>query len=131
MLHEILKMRVIELYHNFHQNPQYLVKKNAPRKYQLVNLTMELNQILQFTLFADEFSEKFAYCTISSLIKFFSSYNQVKLKEKSRDLTVFITFLGYMRMTNLLQIATSSIVQFFQIVFKISVLFCGTEPSHF
>lgn len=68
---------------------------------------------------ADEFSEEFAGCAISSLIDFFSGYDQVELDEESRDLTGFMTPLGLMRMTTLAQGATNSVAKFVRIVLKI------------
>ena len=86
---------------------------------------MKLNQVIvrdaNLSSFADEFSEEFASCTISSLIVFFSGYNEVELDEEFRDFTIFMTLLGLMRMTTLLQGATNVIAQFVRIVLKILV----------
>lgn len=106
-------MCVIEPCHGLYQNPWYLVKKSTPDKYRLVNVAVELNRVTvrdaNLPPFADKFSEKFAGCAISSLIDFFSGYNQVELDKESRDLTGFMTPLGLMRMTTLPQGATNSI----------------------
>lgn len=58
-------------------------------------------------LFANKFFEKFASCTISSLLHFFSGYDQVKLNKKSQDLMAFITSLSFIEMTTFLQDATN------------------------
>lgn len=50
---------------------------------------------------------------------FFSAYNQVELNKKSRDLTTFMTPLGHMLMTTLLQGVTNSVSQFIRIIHKI------------
>ncbi len=76
ILQERLKMGVIEPCHGPYQNPQYLVKKSTQGKYRLVNFAVELNRVTirdaNLPSSADEFSEEFAGCTISSLIDFFS-----------------------------------------------------------
>lgn len=99
------------------------MKKSTPGKYRLVNIAVKLNRITvrdaNLPPSADEFSEEFAGCAISSLIDFFLGYDQVKLDEESRDLTAFMTPLGLMRMTTLPQGATNSVAQFVRIVLKI------------
>ncbi len=104
-------MRVIEPCHSPYRNPWYLVKKSTPGKYCLVNVAIELNQVTlrdaNLPPSGDEFSEKFAGCTISSLIQFFSAYDQVELDEESRDLTGYITAISLIKMTILPQEATN------------------------
>ncbi len=116
-------MGVIEPYHAPYQNPWYIVKKSTPGKYRLVNIAVELNRVTireaNLRPSADEFSEEFAGCTISSVIDFFSFYNQVELNEESRDLTAFMTPLSFMRMITLAQGATNWVAQFVRIVLKI------------
>ena len=72
-------MGVVELCHGPDQNSWYLVKKTTLRKYRLVKVTIELNQITvwdaNLPLFTNKFSEEFASYTIFSLIDFFSGYN--------------------------------------------------------
>lgn len=86
-LQERIKIEVIEPFYNLYRNFWYLVKKNTPSKYWLINIALELNRITvkdaNLTLSADKFLEKFASFVISSLINFFSRYNQVKLDKKS------------------------------------------------
>ena len=123
MLQERLNMGVIKPCHGPYQNPWYLVKMSTPCEYRLINVTIELNRVTlrvaNLPPSADEFSEEFAGCTISSFIDFLSSYDQVELDEESRDLTAFMTPLGLMRMTTLAQGATNSVAQFVRIVLKI------------
>ena len=77
---------------------------------------MELNQVTvkdaNLPPSADEFSEEFAGCTISSLINFFLGYDPVELDEESRDLMALMTPLGLMQMTTLPQGTTNSVAQF-------------------
>ncbi len=116
-------MGVIELCHGPYRNPWYWIKKSTSGKYLLVNLAVELNRVTvreaNLSPSADQFSEEFAGCVISSLIDFFSGYDQVELDDESRDLTAFMTPLGFMRMTTLPQGATNSVAQFVTIVLKI------------
>ena len=87
MLQEKLKIRVIESYYGLYQNLLYLIKKSISEKYRLVNIVVELNRVTiqdaNLSSSADKFSEKFASYIISSLINFFSSYDQVELDKES------------------------------------------------
>ncbi len=102
MLQETLKIGVIEPFHGLYRNPWYLVKKSTLEKYRLVNVVVELKQVTvrdgNLPLSADEFFKEFAGCAISSLIDFFSGYDQVELDEESQDLMAFMTPLGLIRM---------------------------------
>src|SRR5438034_2810049 len=62
----------------------------------------------------EKFSKEFAGMAICSMMDFFSGYDQVSLHEESRDMTVFQTPLGLLRMTTLSQGATNSVSQFCQ-----------------
>lgn len=99
------------------------MKKSTFEKYRLVNIVVKLNQVTireaNLPLSADKFSEKFADYAIFSCMDFFSCYDQVELDNESRNRTVFITSLGLMLMTTLLQDITNSIAPFVRIVFKI------------
>lgn len=102
-------MRVIEFCYS--QNPQSLVKKDTPEKYQLINIVVKLNRVTlrdtNLPLSVDVFSKEFENWAISSLIDFFSGYNQVELDKKSLDLTAFMTPLVLMQMSTLLQTTTN------------------------
>lgn len=75
----MLKMEVIKPHHSPYKNSWYLVKKIICKKYYFVNLAGKFNRVTvrdtNLSLSADECSKKFASCAISSLIKFFLSYN--------------------------------------------------------
>ena len=135
MLQERLKIGVIEHCHGPYRNLWYLVKKSTPRKYCLVNIAVELNRVTiqeaNLPLSSDEFSEEFAGCTISSLIDYFSGYDQIELDEESRDLTAFMTPLSLIRMTTLAQGATNSVAQFVRIVLKILAPHLGDRTKLF
>lgn len=107
-------MKVIKPCNSSYQNLGYLVKKITPKKYWLVNITVKLNQAIvrdiNLPLFTNDFSKKFATCTISSLIKFFSNYDQVEINEKSWDLTAFIILLSLIPIISLFQDITNSII---------------------
>ena len=130
-----MNIRVIEPCHGLYQNPWYLVQKNTLEKYWLVNVAVELNQITiqnaNLPPSANEFFGEFTGCTISSLINFFSGYNQVELDKESRDLTGFMTPLGLMRMTMLAQGATNLVTQFVRIVPKILASYLRDQAKPF
>ena len=96
---------------------------------------MELNRVTvkntNLPPSTDEFSEEFAGCAISSLIDFFSGYDQVELDEESQDLTAFMTPLGLIRMTTLPQDATNLVAQFVRIVLKILALHLRDRAKFF
>jgi hypothetical protein len=72
-----------------------LVKKKKPREYRLINLAIYLNIVMRrnanllpsINKFIDEFTGYY----ITSLVDLYSSYNQILLHPKSRDLTAFFT----------------------------------------
>jgi hypothetical protein len=51
------------------------------------------------SLSADEFTEKFSKCAITSLIDFFSKYDQVELDPLNQDMTAFIIPLRLFKIT--------------------------------
>jgi len=74
---------------------------------------VEINRVTirdgNLPLTINEFSEEFDNYTITSLINFFSGYDQIKFNEKSRDLTNFHIFIRLYRMTTLPQNAINSV----------------------
>jgi hypothetical protein len=67
----------------------------------------------------DEFSEDFAGFPIISAIDYFSDYYQIPLDKCSRDLTAFLSVLGLVRMTQLLQGWRNSVGTFQRVIGKI------------
>src|SRR6266511_2331519 len=106
MMIEMFKNRVkkdmLKLNHNLYRNPWFLVKKKEKGKYRLINTTIKINRVIvkdtNFPPSVNEFFKEFTDYIIASLIDFFSSYNQIKLDEKSRNLTAFYTFIKLLRM---------------------------------
>ena len=123
MLRDRLKRGVLERCYGPYRNPWFLVSKKTPGQYRLVNACMEMNRYTirdaNLPPSVDEFSEEFAGCQVSSLIDWFSGYDQLILAEESRDMTAFMTPLGLLRMTTVPQGATNSIAQFCRVVEKI------------
>lgn len=85
-------------------------------------MVVELNQVTiwdaNLPLSTNDFFKKFVSYTITFLINFFIGYNQVKLPKKSRNLIAFMTPLGLIQITTLVQGAINLIVQFVKIVLK-------------
>ena len=67
----------------------------------------------------DEFSEAFTGFPLISLLDFFLGYDQCVLAEESRDLTVFMTPFGLLRMTTLLQGYTNGVQVFDRFIRKV------------
>ncbi len=99
------------------------MKKKEKSKYRLINIIMKINRVTvkntNLPPSINEFFKKFVGYIIIFLIDFFSSYNQIKLDERSRDLTTFHTPIELLRMTTLPQKTTNSITQFARITTKI------------
>jgi hypothetical protein len=106
---EILKNRIdrkiLKLCHKPYRNPWFIIKKKN-EKYRLINHAAELNRhtIRDANLppNINTFLEKFAGCAMTSLINFFSDYDHVKLDFKCKDMTIFMTLLGFLRQTIIL-----------------------------
>ena len=81
--------------------------KKEKWKYQIINAVMEYNkhtiQDVNLPPSADDFAEEFMGCQLTSLVDFFSGYDQVLLDVKSRDLTAFHTPLGLLQQMTLPQ----------------------------
>ena len=90
--------------------------------YRLINSAQRINAVsirdASLPPGADEFSERFAGYPLISLIDLCSGYDQCTLASESRDITLFHTPLGLMRMTTLPQGYTIA-VQAFDRVIKI------------
>ncbi len=84
---------------------------------------MEINRVIirdgNLPPTINEFSKEFSNYIITSLINFFSSYNQVEFDEKSRDLINFHISIRLYRMTTLPQDAINLVTQFIRIIIKI------------
>ncbi len=86
-----------------YRNPYFLIKKKKGNKYHFINNAVEINRVIirdgNLPPTINEFSKEFGNYIIISLINFFFGYNQIKLDEKSRDLTSFHTLIKLYRMT--------------------------------
>ena len=70
-------------------------------------------------LLVDDFSERFTGRMIVTLADMKSGYDQFTLHILDRDMTAFMTPIGLLRMTRLLQGATNSVGQFVRAMFVI------------
>ena len=106
MLKERLDRGVLEYFKGPYRNLWFLVKKKKPREYRLINLAIHLNIVTRrdanLPPSINEFTDEFAGYYIISLVDLYSSYNQMLLYPKSRDLTVFFILLRLLRNTTLL-----------------------------
>jgi hypothetical protein len=123
MLLERLDRGVLEKCDGPYRNPWFLVAKKMAGTYRLINAAMKMNSVTlrdsNLPPSVDEFSEEFAGCHISSLIDFFSGYDQLTLDVRSRDMTAFQTPLGLLRMTTPPMGATNSVAQFVRVIMTI------------
>jgi hypothetical protein len=95
MFKERLNRGVLEYSKGPYRNLWFLVKKKKPGEYRLINSATHLNAVTRrdanLPPSIDEFADEFAGCYIASLVDLYSSYNQILLHPKSRDLTAFFT----------------------------------------
>jgi hypothetical protein len=122
MLRERVAAGTLEECHGPYRNQWFLVAKKSGT-YRHVDAAMKYNAVTirdaNLPPNVDEVSEEFAGCAITSLIDFFSGYDQLTLAQKSRDLTGFMTPIGLLRHTTLVQGATNSVAQFVRAVTRI------------
>jgi hypothetical protein len=67
-----------------------------------MHLNIIIRQDANLLLLVNKFADEFASYYIASLVNLYSSYNQILLHLKSRDLTVFFTLLRLLQNTILL-----------------------------
>ena len=68
-----------------------------------MNMNEMIIRDINLSFNVEKFSKKFANMLITSLIDFFSDYDQVTLAEKCRNLTTFMTSFKLLRMIKLSQ----------------------------
>ena len=93
----ILKKRfntdILKKYHDSYRNSWFLIKKIISGKYRIMNAVIYINKIIlkniNMFLNVEEFAEEFIRMIVQSLMNLYSEYNQIPLKEKNRNLTVF------------------------------------------
>ena len=77
---------------------------------------MNMNKIIiknvNLLLNCENFTKNFANMIMSSLLNFYINYDQMKLNEKSRNMTMFQTFLKLLRITIIFMRITNSVEQF-------------------
>src|SRR5579859_5070438 len=120
---EKLKMGLLEYSQGPYRSRFFLVPKKNPGEYRLINDVQPLNKVTirdsGMPPATDEFSEDFGGCPILSAIDYYSSYNQILLDLRSRDLTAFATLLGSLRQMRLPQGWTNSVAYFMWIITKV------------
>ena len=99
----------------------FLVKKRSG-KWRFINDVQLFNGVIirdsGMPPSVDEFSEDFAGYPIISTVDYFSGYDQISLDKRSRDLTAFLTDVGFVRNTRLSQGWTNSVAHFQRVMGK-------------
>ena len=79
---------------------------------------MNMNKVIirnaNLLLNCEDFTKNFVSMIMLSLLNFYADYNQMKLNEESRDMTVFQTFLKLLKMTIIFMKIMNSVEQFVQ-----------------
>jgi hypothetical protein len=123
LVRERLDAGVFERCHGAYRNAFFLVGKKAVASYRMVLNALRANKVTirdaNLPPSADEFSEHFAGCVIASLVDLFSGYDQFPLAIKSRDMVAFMTSMGLIRPTRLLQGGTNSVAQFVRVMYQV------------
>ena len=123
MLQERIDADFFEFNFDLYKNFWFLIDKKIKNKYRMINVIMNMNKMIirdvNLPFNVEKFLKKFADMLITSLIDFFSDYNQITLAEKCRDLTTFMISFEFLKMIKLPQKIINSIVQFVKIIIKI------------
>ena len=89
----------------------------------MINAIMNMNEMIirdiNLSFNVEKFSKIFANMLITSLIDFFSDYDQITFIEKCRNLTIFMISFKFLRMIKFSQKIINSIAQFFKIIIEI------------
>jgi len=114
---------VLEFSQGPYRSRYFVVPKSVPGEFRLINDVQPMNKVTirdaGMPPSVDEFSETFAGFPIASSIDFYSSYNQIMLDRRSRDLTAFMSELGLVRSTRLPQGWTNSVACFQRVISKV------------
>jgi len=106
-----------------YRNRYFLVDKKKAGERRLILDVQLLNKVTirdsGMPPSVDEFSEDFAGYPITSAIDYYSGYNQISLDKQSRDLTAFLTDIGLLRSTRLVQGWTNSVAYFQRVMGKV------------
>ena len=89
----------------------------------MINAIMNINEIIicdvNLSFNIKKFLKKFINMLMTSLINFFSDYDQITFAKKCRNLTIFIILFKFLRMIKLSQKVINLIVQFVKMIIKI------------
>ena len=89
----------------------------------MINAIMNMNEMIirdvNLSFNVEKFLKKFANMLITSLIDFFSDYDQITFVEKCQNLTIFMILFKFLRMIKFSQKIINSIVQFVKMIIKI------------
>ena len=124
-----LKAGILEYSQGPYRSRYFLAEKHVKGTYRLINDVQARNKVTiresGLPPSVDEFSEDFAGYPITSVMDHYQGYYQVELVRESRDLTAFLTEIGVLRMTRLLQGWTNSVAIFMRIIYKV---YCRLIP---
>jgi hypothetical protein len=123
IIKEKLANGILEFSEGPYRGRFFLVEKKEKGSWRLINDAQPLNKVTirdaGMPPAVDEFSEDFAGYPITSAIDYYSGYHQIMIDKSSRDMTAFITALGLLRMTRMLQGWTNSVAVFQRVMGKV------------
>ena len=89
----------------------------------MINAIMNMNEMIirdiNLSFNVKKFLKKFANMLITSLINFFSDYNQITFVEKCQNLTTFMISFKLLKIIKLSQKIINLIAQFVKMIIKI------------
>ena len=89
----------------------------------MINAIMNINEMIirdiNLSFNVEKFLKKFVNMLITSLINFFSDYDQITLAEKCQNLTTFMISLEFLKMIKFSQKIINLIIQFVKMITKI------------
>ena len=100
-----------------------MIDKKIKNKYRMINAIMNMNEMIirdvNLSFNVEKFLKKFANMLITSLINFFSDYDQITLAEKCRNLTTFMISFELLKMIKFSQKVINLIAQFIKMIIEI------------
>ena len=89
----------------------------------MINAIMNMNKMIirdvNLSFNVEKFLKEFANMLITSLINFFSDYDQITFVEKCQNLTTFMISFKFLKMIKFSQKVINSIVQFVRMIIEI------------
>ena len=114
MFQERIDIDLFKFNFDLYKNLWFLIDKKIKNKYRMINAIMNMNEMIirdvNLPFNVEKFSKEFVNMLITSLIDFFSDYDQITFVEKCRNLTIFMISFKLLKIIKFSQKIINSIV---------------------